>query len=219
VAKKRAAFSELNIKGQQRTNWHTMSKLKETERDHKFDRELALIEHLRWSRKEFLDRICSASASAKDAVIAVLRLEATYQFAEFLFLLRAQGIERDIDIGRLADLHNQYIVDLIKSPEKMNRLGVSRERVLEAMFTGDTLPRLLQNWRDKPGAIDQSNLARFLMGVMSTETCRKVVVACTEAGFLERTRTPYGTMVVCSTGKLENLYALLTRELDARLRD
>ena len=56
-----------------------------------------------------------------------------------------------------------------------------RERALESMFTADTMPRLLQHWRESAGAIDQSNLARLLMGVMSTETCRKVVLAFADA--------------------------------------
>src|SRR6266852_3395645 len=75
-----------------------------------------------------------------------------------------------------------------KDETKMDRLGLAGDRLLDAMFTADTLPRLLQNWREQPGAIDQSNLARFLATVMSTETCRKVAVACGTAGFLNRER-------------------------------
>jgi hypothetical protein len=182
-----------------------------------WDNELALLECLRWSRKEFADRICEESRSTKDGVLETLRLEATYQLAEFFFLLRAQGIETVSDIERLAELHNQYVVDLMKDRQKMRRLKLSSERALDAMFTSDTLPRLLQNWRDSQGAIDQSNLARLLMSVMSTETCRKVVVACTEAGFLERKRTPYGTMLVHTTGKLEDIFGSVLRELRSRI--
>jgi hypothetical protein len=182
------------------------------------ENELALLESLRWSRKEFVDRICTASQSEKDSVRETLRLEATYQLAEFFFLIRAQHIETVSDIQRLAELHNQYVVDLMKDPQKMRRMGLSRERALDAMFTSDTLPRLSQNWQDSKGAIDQSNLARLLMGVMSTETCRKVVVACAEAGFLERKRTPYGTMLVHTTGKLEDIFGQVLRELRARIQ-
>lgn len=183
-----------------------------------WDNELRLLESLRWSRKEFVERICAASQSGKDSILEALRLEATYQLAEFLFLIRAQHIETASDIQRLAELHNQYVVDLMKDPQKMQRMGLSRERALDAMFTSDTLPRLLQNWHDSKGAIDQSNLARLLMGVMSTETCRKVVVACAEAGFLERKRTAYGTMLVHTTGKLEDIFGGILRELRARVQ-
>jgi hypothetical protein len=181
-----------------------------------WDDEIALLESLRWSRKEFVDRICAASRSRKDNILETLRLEATYQLAEFFFLLRAQHIETASDMQRLAELHNQYVVDLTKDPQKMRRIGLSRVRALDAMFTSDTLPRLLQNWQEGK-AIDQSNLARLLMAVMSTETCRKVVVACAEAGFLERKRTAYGTILVRSTGELEDIFGYLLRELCIRL--
>lgn len=181
--------------------------------------ELLLLESLRWSRKEFADRVCDASRSDKSSILETLRLEATYQLAEFLFLLHAQGIETVADIKRLAELHNQYVVDLMKDQQKMQRLGLSRERALDGMFTSDTLPRLLQNWEDGQGAIDQSNLARLLMSVMSTETCRKVVVACAEAGFLERRKTAYGTMLVHTTGRLESIFGQLLRDLRFRIRD
>jgi hypothetical protein len=181
--------------------------------------ELALLENLRWSRKEFVDRVCTASKSADAKVLAVLRLEATYQLAEFYFLLRGRGIETEADIQRLAELHNQYVVDIMKDPAKMERLGLSGERALESMFTADTMPRLLQHWRESVGAIDQSNLARLLMSVMSTETCRKVIVACAEARFLERKRTPYGTVLVLSNGTLEGIFGGCLRDLRVRMRE
>jgi hypothetical protein len=183
-----------------------------------WEAELALLEKLRFSRKEFLDRICLASTSKDSRVSTSLRLEATYQLAEFYFLLRARGIETEEDIQRLAELHNQYIVDIMKDAQKMSRMGLSRERALEAMFTADTMPRLLQNWREKKGTIDQSNLARLLMSVMSTETCRKVVVACADAGFLERTRTSYGTVLVHSSGVLEDIFGGCIRDLGMQIR-
>jgi hypothetical protein len=194
-----------------------MAKSKAAPESAQWEKELALLESFRWSRKEFLDRVCRASASPDEKVLSVLRLEATHQLAEFYFLLRARNIETDEDIGRLAELHNQYIVDIMKDSAKLTRMGLNRERALEAMFTADTMPRLLQNWRERKGAIDQSNLARLLMSVMSTETCRKVVVACADAGFLERSRTPYGTMLVTSNGKIEALFGELLQDLRKRI--
>lgn len=54
--------------------------------------DLALLEHLRLARKNLLDAICDASATQAPDVLLTLRLESTYQLAEFLYLLRAQGI-------------------------------------------------------------------------------------------------------------------------------
>jgi hypothetical protein len=189
-----------------------MPKVNKTERID-WDAELNLLETLRWSRKEFLDRICLSSSSHDERVLGTLRLDATYQLAEFYFLIAARSIETEADVKKLAELHNQYIVDIMEDPTKMHRIGLTRERALEAIFTSDTMPRLLQNWREKKGAIDQSNLARLLMTVMSTETCRKVVVGCAEAGFLNREKTPYGTIIVSSNGKLEDIFGHCIREL------
>jgi hypothetical protein len=189
-----------------------MPKVKKTEQID-WDTELNLLENLRWSRKEFLDRICLSSSSPDERILGTLRLDATYQLAEFYFLIDVRGIETEADVKKLAELHNQYIVDIMKDPTKMNRIGLTRERALEAMFTSDTMPRLLQNWRKKKGAIDQSNLARLLMTAMSTETCRKVVLGCAEAGFLNREKTPYGTIIVSSNGKLEDIFGNCIRDL------
>lgn len=175
-----------------------------TKEEREVTRDLVFLESARWLRKEFTEQICRESAAQDDRTLATLRLEATYQLAEFYYLLTARDLTTVEQLETLADLHNAYIVELTKDRAKMERLGLVSDRLLDAMFTTDTLPRLLENWRQKPGAIDQSNLARFLATVMSTETCRKVVVACVAAGFLERERTHYGTMLISSRGRLES---------------
>lgn len=196
-----------------------MKRAKQTEenRTEAIERDLTFLECCRYMRREFTDRICDASALRTDKVLSILRLEATYQLAEFYYSLAAREIAQIEQIELLTDLHNEYIIGLEKDKDKMERLGLGNDRLLDAMFTGDTLPRLLQNWRDKPGAIDQSNLARFLATVMSTETCRKVVVACSQAGFLARERTPYGTMLISSGGVLERTLSECIRNARHRL--
>ena len=181
--------------------------------------DLALLESLRWARKEFVDRVSDASESRDEDVLATLRLEATYQLAEFLYLLRARSIVSEDQIRMLAELHNQYLVELAKDRAKLARLGLNRDRLLDAIFTADTMPRLLLHWAEKPGTLDQSNLARFLAVLMSTETCRKVVVACSQAGFLLRDRSPYGTMFVRSVGTLERLFGECLRDLRRRTEE
>lgn len=178
--------------------------------------DLALLERFRWFRMALAERICAESKTANETTLALLRQEPTVQFAEFLYLLSCQNLTEVSQVERLAELHNTYIVELSKDDAKMGRLGLHKDRLLDAIFTSDTLPRLVETWRDKPGAIDQSNLARLLAALMSAETCRKVAVASAEAGFLERWRTPYGTYLVRSTGTLERIFAATLRE--ARLR-
>jgi hypothetical protein len=182
-------------------------------------KDLAFLETVRWARKEFVERICAASVTKGEQVLVTLRSEATYQLAEFFYLLRARQISTVDAIQTLAELHNQYIVELMKDRAKIARLGLNEARLLDAMFTADTMPRLLQNWREQPGAIDQSNLARLLVLVMSTETCRKVVMACSTAGFLAREKTAYGTTLVSSRGQLESIFGGCIRDLRHRIDD
>ena len=176
------------------------------------ERDLELLESLRWFDKVLIDRLCEASATKEEELLSTLRIEATRQLSEFFYVLNARGIHTEAQIAVLAEIHNDYIVALSKDAAKMQRLGLRADRLLQAMFTADTLPRLLQNWRDKPGSIDQSNLARFLVTVMSTETCRKVVVACEKAGFIAREKTAYGTVLISSTGSLEKIFGQSLRE-------
>src|SRR5829696_8422763 len=179
--------------------------------------DLNLLENLTAARKEFLDQLGAESQSKDEQVLASLRMESTYLLAEFLYLLRARGLETEEQVKLLADLQNDYIVELMKDAGKMARLGLTRERLLDAMFTADTMPRLVQHWRERPGAIDQSNLARFLVTLMSTETCRKVLVACEAAGFIERQKSSFGTILVLSKGVLERLFGEYLRNLRRRM--
>lgn len=180
-------------------------------------RDLSLIESLQWFRKAFFERVCERSLTADDNVVSVLRMDATYQIAEFFYLLRAHSIATEQQMSVFAEMHNQYIVDLTMDSGKMARLGLKPDRLLDAMFTADTLPRLLHHWAERPGTFDQSNLARFLAVLMSSETCRKAVVACEKAGFLTRVRSPHGATLVQSNGSLEGLLGECLRDLRKRL--
>ncbi len=182
------------------------------------DEDVALLESISWLRKEFADRLCRACGEQKDDTLATLRSESAYQLAEFLYLLRARRIDTVDGIRRLAELHNEYMTNLLSDPHKMTRIGMTKERLLDAMFTADTMPRLLQNWRERPGAIDQSNLARLLASVMSAETCRKLVVVLSTTGMLQREKTAYGTIVISSRGVLERLFGECLRELRLRIQ-
>ena len=179
--------------------------------------DLGLLETLRVARKDFSDQVCERCAVQDEKVLATLRQEATYQLAEFLYLIRARRIVSVDQVQMLCDLHNQYIVDLTKDPSKSARLGLGTDRLLQAIFTADTLPRLLHHWAESPGTFDQSNLARFLAVLMSTETCRKVVVACSTAGFITRSKSPYGAMLLRSNGTLELLFGACLRDLRRRI--
>lgn len=179
--------------------------------------DLALHEHLLWSRAELPNRLIEMSLDPDEGLAETFRLDAMYQFCEFFYLLKARGIESVESIARLAEIHNLHLDALTRDAEKMRRLGLRKERLLDAIFTADTLPRLLDSWREHPGRLDQSNLARLLVTVMSSETCRKLVVASAEAGFLHRSRSPWGTVLVTSSGLIEEAFGRLMRDLRLRI--
>jgi hypothetical protein len=182
------------------------------------DSDLYLLERMRFARASLNETICRASADQSADVLHALRLESSYHLCEFFFLLKANGFYETDDIHPLADMHNRYLAELLKDEEKMRRMNLTSERLLEAIFTGDTMPRLLGVWRAARGDLDQSNLARFLVTIMSTETCRKLVVAFTKAGFFDRVRTPHGTVVIRSKGAVEELFGASIRQLRLELK-
>lgn len=179
--------------------------------------DLELIGELRRARQEFQQELCAASENDDEDLLELLRSDAMYEFSEFFYLLKARKIETCEDIKNLAEAHNAYLTELTNDDSKMRRIGLKRDRLLLAIFTSDTLPRLLQNWADQPGAIDQSNLGRLLVTIMSVETTRKLVVGSSSAGFLHRHKTPYGTFVIKSKGKMEDVYGRVVRSLRINL--
>lgn len=187
--------------------------------DSELKADLVLLEHLKSGRKAFVEELCAASRQQTEDVLSALRTDSTYMIAEFFYLLRAHKIDTAEQLQRLAELHNHYISDLIADKARMARFGLSADRLLDAIFTGDTMPRLIQHWSERPGAIDQSNLARFLVTLMSAETCRKIVVACEQAGFLRRERSRAGAAIIISSGVIEGVFARYVRTLRAAIAD
>lgn len=170
-------------------------------------RDLHLLEALREARKSFFDELAEKSAVADEHFVRQLRQEPAYQIAEFFYLLRAFGVTEGPAIRRMAELHNAYLGTISDDREKMRRLGLTPDRVEKGLFSDDSLLKLVENHRFSDGGFDQSDLARLLTTVMSSETCRKIVVTLADAGLLERLRSPYRSMLVRSTGVLEAVFS------------
>jgi hypothetical protein len=176
------------------------------------EKDLRFLETLRGMKARFFSAVIAASKTDEPGVLLPLRQESLYQLAEFLFAIRSHGIDDSEHIERLASLHNDHLLALRSDRDRMRRLGLRADRLDEALFTGDNLGKLVANFSASPPTIDQSDLARFLVTVMSTETCRKLAVAGEKAGFLSRTRSPYGAVLVRSTGALEDIFGNALRE-------
>lgn len=174
--------------------------------------DLAFMETLRRMKARFQTEVLACAKLDDPAVGVSLRQESFFQLAEFLFAFRMYGIDSSEKLERFADLHNRYLLEVRDDRDRMRRYGLTPERIESALFTGDNLRKLLTNFAQPTASIDQSDLARFLVTVMSTETCRKLVLAGEEAGFLERIRSPFGAMLVRSNGTIETVYGAVLRE-------
>ncbi|MGY2995044.1 hypothetical protein [Mesorhizobium sp. URHB0026] len=173
--------------------------------------DLRFMETLRMMKANFVAAVVSASKSDEPSVLFALRQEPLYQLAEFLFAIRSYGVDSADRVEKLAMLHNDYVLALRSDRDRTRRLGLRVDRLDEALFTGNNLGKLVANFTGDPPAFDQSDLARLLVAVMSTETCRKLAVAGEKAGFLERRRLPYGAVLVSSCGALEDIFGEVLR--------
>ena len=180
-------------------------------------RDIRTCEALHEAKAVFQDALVEASAVQDRHFVTQLRQEPPYQVAEFFFLLRAFRLDSEEKIRRYAELHNQHLEGLQADRAKMRRLGLSPTRVRKGVFSPESIPKLVENYRAGDGAIDQSDLSRLLIEVMSPETCRKTTVVLTEAGYLERRRSPYQSVLVRSTGALERIFARSLRHVRSTL--
>ncbi|QTL04434.1 hypothetical protein J5J86_03570 [Aquabacter sp. L1I39] len=181
---------------------------------------LGIIDSLLEYRKVFFNCLLSQVHERDHNVEAMLASDASLVIAQFFYRIREAGVESVEDIREIALRHNLELSRLTGSEAEARHVRLKPERIQRAIFNGDVMQRLIQNWRDQKGAIDQSNLARFLVLEMSTETCRKAVVALSQAGCLDRVPTPYGTTLVISNGRLESIVdrsiSVLRRQLHGR---
>lgn len=155
----------------------------------------------------FSNSICEKSLDKSDEVLSILRLESLYEFSEFYFVIYASGLNEPDDIKILAEQHNDRLEKLLLNKEEMKRRGLKKMRLLSAIITSDTGPRLEEIWRLSPGSIDQSNLCRFLLPQISAETTRKLVIACTKAGFLKTRKIDQGLVVISSNNIMEKIFS------------
>ena len=170
-------------------------------------RDVRTCEALHEARAAFQDALVEGSAVRDPHFAAQLRQEPAYQLAEFFFLLQAFRLDSEEKLRRYAELHNRHLERLGADRAKMRRLGLSPTRLRRGRFSPESIPKLVENYRTGDRAIDQSDLSRLLIEVMSPETCRKTTLVLTEAGYLERRRSPYQSVLVRSTGALERIFS------------
>ena len=179
--------------------------------------DIRTCEALHEARAGFQEALVGGAANQERHFVRQLRQEPVYQMAEFFYLMRAFRLDSEDKIRRYADLHNRHLEALQADPAKLHRLGLSRTRVQKGLFAPESIPKLVENYRTGERAIDQSDLSRLLIAVMSPETCRKTAVVLTRAGYLERRVSPYRSVLIRSTGAMERIFALSLRHVRSAL--
>ncbi|MGB8277925.1 MAG: hypothetical protein WCF20_08360 [Methylovirgula sp.] len=170
------------------------------------------LEIVRRAKATFIDRLCRESMSQDARVLSQLAGEHMFEFAEFYYSMHAMGLTGADDIIVLLDLHNERVAALAKA-------RLAPQRLAGAIFPDVDLVRLEEIWRDMPGGLEQSALARFLAPHMSEDSVHMLVIACEAAGFVTRTATVCNCVVVSSTGVVEEVMTASLRDMRFAIRE
>ena len=172
------------------------------------DADLALFEEMFASKARFFDELVENCGANNSVDPSELRQETVYVIAHFFYLLKVFKIDSPEKLQKFALTHNQNILDLLEDPEERIKLGLQPQRLQGALFnTDDNLDRLRLNCGANGIKFSQSDLGRFLIEYMSAETCRSAVRVLSDAGYLSRSRSPFGSVIISSNGDLEEIFA------------
>ncbi len=186
------------------------------------DADITLFEEISSARMRFYDEIVDCRSPDSTVAVRELRQETVFVIAEFFWLLSVFEIDTPEKLRAFGETHNRNILELLNKKEDQIRLGVHAPRLREALFDSEEkLDRLEANCSNGAAQFSQSDLARFLVEYMSFERCRSTVKILTDAGFLKAFKSPFGAILISSSGQLEDAFAdhirLFRRALDDKL--
>ena len=172
------------------------------------DADLALFEEMFSAKAEFFDELVESRREGSTNEVSELRQETIYAIAHFFYLLKVFGIDGPDKLRDFAFAHNQNMAELREDEKERIKLGIQPQRLESAFFnTDDNLDRLRLNCGARGIRLSQSDLARFLVEYMSAETCRSAVAVLHDAGYLKRSRSAFGSVLISSNGMLEEIFA------------
>ena len=184
------------------------------------DADITLFEEISSARMRFYDDIVDKRPAESTVEIRELRQETVFVIAEFFWLLRVFEIDTPEKLRAFGKSHNHNVLKLVDNKEDQIRLGVHAPRLREALFDSEEkLDRLEANCGNGAAQFSQSDLARFLVEYMSFERCRSTVKILTDAGFLKASKSPFGAILICSSGQLEDAFADHIRSFRRALDD
>lgn len=164
--------------------------------------DVALMVALREARQRFVARLAAIAENreAFDRLIGTQR-DLVFIVAEFYFALRAMKISSAGAIKAFIDNHNRHIRARLEAefrkPDGSYLVGGLADRLKQGIF-GPAAIRMIEITlsEQRQLKLSQSDLARFLVEVMSDETARKVLSALCDAGLLAREREPVNNAVL-----------------------
>jgi len=167
--------------------------------------DVALLLALREARQRVVEQLaeCAENADAFARLVASQR-DVVFLVAEFFYALRAMKISSPETVAAFIESHNRHIDERLQSEFK-NKVGGLADRLKEGRFGAGAI-RMVQLTLAQHGRLElsQSDVARFLVEVMSDETCRKVLTGLCEAGLLRTRREEINRAVmIWSDGVLE----------------
>ena len=170
--------------------------------------DISLFEEMFSAKVRFFDDMVENREPGSAVAVADLRQETIYEIAEFYYFLKVFGFDSAEKLRIFALSHNRNIEDLLENGEDRDKLGVQKTRLQDALIdTEEKLERLEVNCGAGPIKMSQSDLARFLVEHMSSETCRAGVKVLGDAGYLRLSKSPFGAILIRSSGALEEVFA------------
>ncbi len=169
--------------------------------------DISLFEEMFSAKARFFDEMVENREPGSMVAVADLRQETIYEIAQFYYFLKVFGFDSAEKLRTFALSHNRNIEDLLENDEEQALLGVLKTRLKEALFDSDEmLDRLEANCGAGPIKLSQSDLARFLVEHMSSETCRAGVKVLGDAGYLRLSKSPFGAILILSNGTMEEVF-------------
>jgi hypothetical protein len=174
---------------------------------HHADRAMACLSAIRkgraWLDAKILEHMGGLSATEEKAV----RGEYAYNIAEFFYVAGELGLLHRERLKQLIARHNADMKELLRDPRRAWSMGLSPQRVGEAIFSPDQQTKIFQDQGVEGQEVlhlDLSDMSKLLAPLMSEESCRKILRYMAKAGLL-KTRGK-GRVFVSSPGLLEEYF-------------
>jgi hypothetical protein len=147
------------------------------------------------------------STADKEKAIATARSDNAYHVAEFFYVAEELQLFRPDRLPNLIARHNADMRDLLKDPKRAWNMGLSPQRVADAIFSDEQVRKIFEG-QDLDGQervnLDQSDVSRLLSPLMSIESCRQILRALSKGVLLKS--WGYGRVFISSPGILEGYF-------------